>query len=348
MLRLKVQLTLVLIAALVWQSEAWWSRRSTRRTSSSVCPNPPTGFGAMQTGCGWPYEEGETCEFVCRDGYRRTSGDTSRNCNGGTWTGETLVCEYTGCGRLPYSPGAWRTGCYWPYTDGENCTFYCGEGYIEVSGNYTVTCQDGTWSGTPLTCEYTGCEVPEEPSSGVRRKDCWWPFANGENCTYFCVRGHSEVSGDSTVTCRDGAWSGTPLTCEYTGCERPPLTSGSWSPVCWWPYENGKECTYTCRDGHSPVSGNSTITCVDGAWSGTPLECIRTAPGCNPPPVGRRYGTWGPRRCRSPYEEGETCTLSCLRGYQQESGDTSTTCTGGQWTGEPLVCTGRGRQTTDG
>ncbi|KAI8509317.1 hypothetical protein Bbelb_131650, partial [Branchiostoma belcheri] len=154
MLRLKVQLTLVLIAALVWQSEAWWSRRSTRRTSSSVCPNPPTGFGAMQTGCGWPYEEGETCEFVCRDGYRRTSGDTSRNCNGGTWTGQTLVCEYTGCGRLPYSPGAWRTGCYWPYTDGENCTFYCGEGYIEVSGNYTVTCQDGAWSGTPLTCEY--------------------------------------------------------------------------------------------------------------------------------------------------------------------------------------------------
>ncbi|XP_035699265.1 sushi, von Willebrand factor type A, EGF and pentraxin domain-containing protein 1-like isoform X2 [Branchiostoma floridae] len=283
MMRVRVLLTLVLIAALLWESEARFSRRYRNRYSrryrrtqpTSRCSNPWRGRGVLQTGCLKPYQAGETCGFSCQDGYRQTSGDNSRTCSGGSWSGQPLVCEYAGCYRPPYTEGSW-------------------------------------WRG------------------------CSWPFETGESCTYECRDGHVAVSGDSSITCQDGAWSGTPLSCEYTGCERPPFTRGSWSENCWWPYENGENCTYTCREGYSRVSGDSTITCVDRTWSGTPLECQRTS-GCDAPP--RRYGSWGPRDCRWPYEEGETCRFDCRPGWEQQSGNTTTTCTGGQWTGDPLVCT---------
>ncbi|XP_035699262.1 complement factor H-like isoform X1 [Branchiostoma floridae] len=342
MIRLRVLLTLVLIAALLWESEAlfsWRNRRYSRRyrrtRPTSACSSVSlSGRGVRRTVCTFPYGEGETCELSCIDGYRQTSGDTSRTCSGGSWSGQPLVCEYTGCDRPPYTEGS-REDCWWPYENGENCTYTCRNGYARVSGDSVITCENGNWSGTPLTCEYTGCEWPPF-TRGSWRQGCRWPYENGENCTYTCRNGYARVSGDSVITCENGNWSGTPLTCEYTGCEWPPFTSGSRRRGCWWPYENGENCTYTCQEGHSRVSGDSTITCVDGSWSGTPLECQRTS-GCDPPP--RRFGSWGPRDCRWPYVEGETCRFQCQWGWEQQSGETTTTCTGGQWTGDPLVCT---------
>eukprot|EP00058_Branchiostoma_floridae_P021347 XP_002606837.1 hypothetical protein BRAFLDRAFT_103563 [Branchiostoma floridae] len=293
--------------------------------SVAVCSNHPSGWSpgvVSGVGCSYPYHEGETCGFTCRDGYRQTSGDTSRTCSGGSWSGQPLVCEYTGCARHPpYSRFSWRKGCFYPYESGENCTYECRDGYTAVSGDSVLTCRDGAWSGTMLTCNYR----------------CRWPFETGENCTYTCRSGYSRVSGDPSITCRDRAWAGTPLTCEITGCERPPSTSGSWGRGCRWPYENGENCTYTCWSGHSRVSGDSTITCVDRTWSGTPLQCQRTS-GCSRSPP-RRYGSWGPRDCRWPYEEGETCRFECRPGWEQQSGNTTTTCTGMEWTGDPLFCT---------
>ncbi|XP_078576075.1 P-selectin-like [Branchiostoma floridae x Branchiostoma japonicum] len=403
MMRVRVLLTLVLIAALLWESEARFSRRYRNRYSRRYRRTRPTsacssvslsGRGVRRTVCTFPYGEGETCELSCMDNYRQTSGDTSRTCSGGSWSGQPLVCEYTGCDRPPYTEGSredcwwpyengenctymcrdgytavsgdsvitcengnwsgtpltceytgcewppftrgsWRQGCWWPYENGENCTYTCRNGYARVSGDSVITCENGNWSGTPLTCEYTGCEWPPF-TRGSWRQGCWWPYENGENCTYTCRNGYARVSGDSVITCENGNWSGTPLTCEYTGCEWPPFTSGSRRRGCWWPYENGENCTYTCQEGHSRVSGDSIITCVDGSWSGTPLECQRTS-GCDPPP--RRFGSWGPRDCRWPYVEGETCRFECRPGWEQQSGNTTTTCTGGQWTGDPLVCT---------
>ncbi|XP_078656976.1 complement factor H-like [Branchiostoma floridae x Branchiostoma belcheri] len=337
MIRLQVQLALVLIAALVWQSEAWFwrSRRSSRRTSTSVCSHPPTGRGVVREGCRWPYQEGETCEFECRDGFRRTSGDTSRDCNGGTWTGQPLVCENTGCDPPQYIRGSSRTGCRWPYENGDSCSYTCWNGYTAVSGDSVITCNNRTWSGTPLTCEYTGCQRPPH-NSGSWSRGCRWPYGDGDSCSYTCWNGFTAESGDAVITCNNRTWSGTPLICVYTGCQWPSYSWYSSRQGCSWPYENGENCSYTCWDGYSVASGDTTITCVNGAWSGTPLRCRRTS-GCNHP--FRRSGSLGPRNCRRPYEEGETCTFRCRHGFQQQSGNTSITCTAGQWTGDPLVCT---------
>ncbi|XP_078576078.1 complement factor H-like [Branchiostoma floridae x Branchiostoma japonicum] len=267
MIRVRVMLTLVLIAALLWESEArfsWrnrnsYSRRYRRTRPMSVCSNHPSGWSpgvVSGIGCSYPYHEGETCGFTCRDGYRQTSGDTSRTCSGGSWSGQPLVCEYTGCTRHPpYSRFSWRKGCFYPYESGENCTYECRDGYTAVSGDSVLTCRDGAWSGTMLTCNYTGCDhLPY--TRGTRKSGCWYPYVNGESCTYTCRNGFSRVSGDPSITCQNGTWSGAPLTCMYTGCKRPPSTEGTSRAGCRWPFETGENCTYTCRNGYSRVSGD--------------------------------------------------------------------------------------------
>ncbi|KAI8509431.1 hypothetical protein Bbelb_132790 [Branchiostoma belcheri] len=264
---LKVQLALVLIAAIVWQSEAYWRLWRQPVWPREYCDFPPTGEGIVRKNCSWPYRNGDTCKFECRKRYKRRSGDTSRYC------------------------------------------------------------RQGIWSGQPLVCLFVGCRLPQF-TRGVRFNGCYWPHKNVESCTYICRKGYSRVYGDSTITCRNGTWSGMPLTCKYTGCRRPPYTRHGLSRDCQWPYENGKNCTYTCRDGYSAVSGSTTITCVNGHWSGNPLQCRRTC----------TRGAWGPYTCRSPYEEGETCTYRCLRGFRRLHGETSRTCTGGRWTGGELFC----------
>ncbi|KAI8486256.1 hypothetical protein Bbelb_359720 [Branchiostoma belcheri] len=249
---LKVQLALVLIAAIVWQSEAYWRHWRQPVWPREYCDFPPTGEGIVRKNCSWPYRNGDTCKL-----------------NVGSATRGDLA---TPAGTADKASGA-----------------------------------DNPWSAC----------------------------LNVESCTYICRKGYSRVYGDSTITCRNGTWSGMPLTCKYTGCRRPPYTRHGLSRDCQWPYENGKNCTYTCRDGYSAVSGSTTITCVNGHWSRTPLQCRRTC----------TRGAWGPYTCRSPYEEGETCSYRCLPGFRRLHGETSRTCTGGRWTGGELFCiyTGRGR-----
>ncbi|XP_066298696.1 complement factor B-like [Branchiostoma lanceolatum] len=152
---LKLALVLVVAAALVWESDAWWWRR--RPTVSNRCSTPTTSTGVSRSGCWWPYRDGETCDFACAEGHERVSGNTSRTCESGSWSGEALVCERTsGCSSPPYPSGAWRSGCSYPYTEGEVCTYTCFSSWGQTSGNNTRTCTDGQWSGDILVCERTG------------------------------------------------------------------------------------------------------------------------------------------------------------------------------------------------
>ncbi|XP_078600777.1 complement factor H-related protein 3-like isoform X2 [Branchiostoma floridae x Branchiostoma japonicum] len=148
MMRVRVLVTLVLIAALVWQSEA-------KPTYPSSCSRPPYGKGVKTTNCEYriPYKEGEICRFKCRNGYRRTSGDTSRTCTDKSWSGNMLICEQC-CKDPPSSSTAYIRGCQSPYEEGETCTFECRPGFERHYGNVNanITCTRGYWIGESLIC----------------------------------------------------------------------------------------------------------------------------------------------------------------------------------------------------
>ncbi|XP_035680758.1 P-selectin-like isoform X2 [Branchiostoma floridae] len=217
MMRVGVLLTLVLIAALVWQSEA-------KPTSPSSCSRPPYGMGVKTTNCEnrIPYREGETCRFKCQNGYRRTSGDTSRTCTDKSWSGNMLICEQYGCERPGNLGGFYsrvgRTGCE-PlkplYDNGETCTFACKDGYVAEAGDPSITCKNGGWSGTPLTCTpELRCKDPPSSSTAYIR-GCQSPYEEGETCTFECRPGFERYYGNvnANITCTRGYWIGESLIC---------------------------------------------------------------------------------------------------------------------------------------
>ena len=58
------------------------------------------------------------------------------------------------CGKL-YTRANVRSGCRKAsHSYGDKCLFYCEPGYKAISGAKERHCQeDGTWSGSPLTCK---------------------------------------------------------------------------------------------------------------------------------------------------------------------------------------------------
>ena len=58
------------------------------------------------------------------------------------------------CDKLNTPANAIMFGCgKAPISYGDKCLFYCEHGYKAVSGDKERHCQeDGTWSGSPLTC----------------------------------------------------------------------------------------------------------------------------------------------------------------------------------------------------
>ncbi|XP_035696252.1 uncharacterized protein LOC118429738 [Branchiostoma floridae] len=112
-MRFRAVFVLVLVCALVLETEAWSRRRSyytrrrsyyTRRRSfytrrrtisaSASCPAPYTAYPSIKYNCYPPYVHGEACWWRCPTGYRYHSGSPYRQCNNGRWTGTIMFCIY--------------------------------------------------------------------------------------------------------------------------------------------------------------------------------------------------------------------------------------------------------------
>ncbi|XP_035661878.1 E-selectin-like [Branchiostoma floridae] len=146
MMRVRVLLTLVLIADLVWQFEA---------KPTLACSFPPVCKGCERTDCVPPFYKGKICRLTCRNSHRQESGNTSRTCDGHEWSGKALECKDLRC-EYPEdydTEGTSREGCMPPYHNGETCTYTCKEGFSRADGDYSITCEEGKWSGEPLECD---------------------------------------------------------------------------------------------------------------------------------------------------------------------------------------------------
>ncbi|XP_078611542.1 uncharacterized protein LOC144881983 isoform X2 [Branchiostoma floridae x Branchiostoma japonicum] len=179
------------------------------------------------------------------------------------------------CPSPPTDISTYRRGCRAPYTNGEQCTYYCRRGYTAVPSTTTRTCSNGVWSGTTLVCIKPCSSPPSVPYS--IRSGCTAPFTNGETCTYTCRHGYAQVSGSTERTCVRGVWTGTNLVCRR-GCVNPPTVPGTLRFGCSPVYTTGESCYYKCANSRNAyckeVSGDYIRRCLsNGHWSGTNLEC---------------------------------------------------------------------------
>ncbi|XP_078692128.1 E-selectin-like isoform X2 [Branchiostoma floridae x Branchiostoma belcheri] len=271
---------LLLISALVLESDAWWwSRR--RRTDSAhrYCPEASTPWHTYKLGCRSPYTEGETCYYRCKHSYTHISGSTTRTCSDGAWTGSIMTCRRVQTCTAPPTPdNAYISGCDSPYINHERCIYHCNSGYIHVWGNAIRACINRQWYGYDIDCR-KGSFCPVFPyMANTIMSGCSAPFTYGDVCTFRCESGYNQVSGNTTRTCSNGAWTGTDLVCEIgPTCNRPPeLPNTRWSD-CYYPFTEGETCIYSCDFGSNRVNGSTRRTCSNEVWNGTDLFCKRGA-----------------------------------------------------------------------
>eukprot|EP00058_Branchiostoma_floridae_P021788 XP_002607278.1 hypothetical protein BRAFLDRAFT_125175 [Branchiostoma floridae] len=165
-----------------------------RRVGADCRSSPPFVPNTIRSGCAAPYKHLETCRYQCRRGYSRVTGSTYKRCQNGGWSGSDLICRYTAtlpCSAPPIRTWSFRYGCYPPYTHGERCSFACRNGSPQ-SGSSTRTCNNGVWSGTPLTCVRRGSFDPAD--SDTTAKEC---FCIHKTCAAFkeiCDQPHTNVA----------------------------------------------------------------------------------------------------------------------------------------------------------
>eukprot|EP01043_Picozoa_sp_COSAG02_P064523 COSAG02_NODE_9459_length_2209_cov_6.582938_1_plen_548_part_01 len=94
-------------------------------------------------------EEGVTCSATCGPGYYRSSGDSSRTCTRGSWSGEPLVCTKDGRCASELGRNGWQENSQLMDTAcdtrcGKSCKVECKHGYYREAVHadpFEVQCQ---------------------------------------------------------------------------------------------------------------------------------------------------------------------------------------------------------------
>ncbi|WAR12728.1 SVEP1-like protein [Mya arenaria] len=175
-----------------------------------------------------------------------------------------------------------------------------------MANEYSCTC-NSQWSDS--NC-YTPapCSTPGEVSQGTRS---FSDTNHASNVTYSCNAGYEITSGDATLTCNHGSWTGSLPTCEdIDECANNPC-------------QNSGKC--------SNLVNAYRCTC-NSQWTGT--NCDTPAPCSTPSEISQGSGTY------SDTLHGSTVTFACISGYEIKSGDASRTCSYGSWNGSQPTCGG--------
>ncbi|XP_078616289.1 complement C2-like [Branchiostoma floridae x Branchiostoma japonicum] len=293
---------LLLISTLVLESEAvlGWIGRGLPPFAAAGCFSRPYTTRASGKPC--KYRPSLTCyNYNCYPGCVRVSGDATRFCVYGNWTGTDIICEGSCCSSPPIPKGTYTDNCTSPYADGAVCTYRCAFWHIPDSGSTTKTCSNGVWTGDDLVCkrkdgEPPGCSVPPNPANAIRTYcSSSPPTSHGVYCKYECILGYFRRGGNVLRTCKNGVWDGRDAVCVRV-CPSPaymlsdpmyildgvpmykssdygiPISIATRSD-CHFPYLPGARCSFWCNPGFIPLYGSKTRTCSNGNWTGTPLFC---------------------------------------------------------------------------
>jgi hypothetical protein len=245
-----------------------------------------------------PYDYQDTITYMCNNGYSLSGGDASQTClASGSWSSTAPSCSEILCPALT-APANGSVN-HMSRTPGTVASYTCNTSY-GLSSTAPVTCQgDGTWMGTPPTCNLLDCGAPPAANANGTRAVPGTTTV-GAVTTYSCNTGYT---GGGNLTCEsDGDWSAaTAPACTIVSCGAPPVVTNGAVGAGANTYNSTR--TYTCSNDYQIGSGTGDITCLaSGNWS--------TPPTCEPIPDGC---------ATNPCQNGGTCT---------ESGGTFTGCTG--------------------
>jgi hypothetical protein len=263
-----------------------------------ACPtrNAPTN-GTITPSSG-PYVFGDSITYACNMGYSLGGGTAMQDClASGNWSSTAPTCTQNLCPTLT-APANGSVDAMMR-TPGTVAGYSCDSGY-QLSSVAPVTCQNnGTWQGTPPTCQLRDCGAPPAANANGTVTPPGTTTV-GAMAAYACNIGYT---GGGSLSCLPtGSWSAAAApACTIVSCGAPPTVTNGMVGGGSNTYNSSR--TYTCDNGYQIGMGSGNVTCLaTGMWS--------TAPTCEPIPNGC---------ATNPCQNGGTCT---------ESGGMFTGCTG--------------------
>ncbi|XP_077980183.1 sushi, von Willebrand factor type A, EGF and pentraxin domain-containing protein 1-like [Glandiceps talaboti] len=308
-------------------------------TCSAPCdPFTPPNNGALSTDA---VAEGTEVTINCDDGYNPTGGNTTRTCTNGEWTGTLPTCI----------KGAFDGGLgIVTITDPPTLSADSCMAQLELTFDVTVCETSGTnyaESSTLMAAYYsdmsslTGTSVAATFPNGIftllaEANDVRLLTgftvtlpAETDNCAaikFICFTGTfpSDINDDNDRTCIGLRNNEKVFNCPAF-CPELTIEGGNVSNTA---VGDGSVVIVTCNEGLE-LNGMSEVTCNAGTWSDEPT-C--SAP-CDPftPPHNGALST-------DAVAEGTEVTINCDDGYNPTGGNTTRTCTNGEWTGTLPTC----------
>ncbi|XP_051481399.1 complement factor H [Apus apus] len=260
------------------------------------------------------YEPGETIRYQCNNGFL-IIGPPEIICREGNWTAPPF-CEDATCGIAPEIPNAYITSVQQQrYLPGARVQYECESNYQMIGGHY-VTCTNGEWSQAP-TCRDLTCEPPPEIAGGKVQGVKKSRYLPGESARYQCWQGF-QMTGDSTVVCRNGTWTELPK-CKGKGGKCGPAPVIENGDILSFPeqeYPQGTTLQYKCPSLYI-LEGYQYITCTNGQWTDPPV-CL-VACTATEEDMGRNNIELKWRRTKKLYStSGDIIEFRCKRGYLED------------------------------
>ncbi|XP_072166564.1 CUB and sushi domain-containing protein 3-like [Diadema setosum] len=215
------------------------------------------------------YFHEEVIPLACSSGTP-SNPNAEVECNDGRFFVPPMECiPFANCENPGFPANGQALGN--DYAHGAVVEFRCNDNYT-MTGNSNITCFNGSWSSELPRCR-ANCRNPGSPENGELIGD---NFNHGAEVEFRCA-GNYTLTGDASINCEDGAWSGNVPTCSNGDCENPGSpTNGE---MLGNNFNNGADVEFRCNDNYT-LTGNSRITCVEGEWNGQVPMC--TANGAAP------------------------------------------------------------------
>ncbi|XP_070287020.1 sushi, von Willebrand factor type A, EGF and pentraxin domain-containing protein 1 [Myotis yumanensis] len=286
------------------------------------CATPPQVANGVMDGL--EYGFGKEVVFRCQEGYV-LHGASKLTCQSdGNWDAEFPLCKPVNCGPPEDLSHAFPNG--FSFYHGGHIQYQCLSGY-KLHGSPSRRClSNGSWSGSPPSCQPCRCFTPVIQGGTVNRTD----LGCGKTAQLQCFKGF-KLLGPSEITCEaNGQWSSDFPRCEHMSCGSLPTIPNAFISESDSLEEN--VITYSCRPGYV-IQGSSDLTCTEkGMWSQPYPVCQPLS--CGPPPSVANAVAVGEAHT---YES--KVMLRCLEGYVMDTDiDTFTCQKDGRWSPERISC----------
>ncbi|XP_054465034.1 complement receptor type 1-like [Anoplopoma fimbria] len=327
---------------MICKKTGWTGELPSCVLGEATCSPPAVANSVKSTGAVSVYRVGDHVNFTCSPGFQLDAAQQITCGPGGLWQPQPPRCmpspnktPWMRCARIPQDSNANLADKYFMMTSfapGDRVHCVCDIGYAHSGGSRYRSCMKGKWTPLLLKCERKACGPAGEIING---EFTYTGVEFGDTATAVCAEGHHLV-GPATRNCLSKGWDGRVPACEAAVCAEPPgITNAEMTGPQEPPYSYRTVVRYHCRVG--TLIGKRDIWCTKtGTWSDPPPKCREMT--CSAPNVANGY--WRGAHSRL-YQERDTVSIECNRGYTR-TGPSTVTCGGdGRWSPRLPRCTPR-------